>query len=529
MASKGAKQVVKGSLFMGIGYVIFRIGGYIYRLIMALLLGAEGYGLLGLTLTFQGILQTLSAGGLPPAIAKYVAQYKALDQDEMATQVVYTSLKVMVALGLFFSMVIFFSAPWLANTLFHNPLAQYPFQAVALITPFSVIVGAFRGAFQGAQRMEYIVYTRAAEQGFMIASAIVLVMLGFYAAGAVTGTAIGFMMAAIVSSTIFHTTLKTYFPSISEENKLSIREELSLAKQLLKFSIPVILTSLSEMAIYDIGPWIIGIFMTVSAVGYYTSADPIARLPLMISLAVSSALLPAASEAASLKNKKLLDNYVIQSYRYVSLLVLPMCVGICVFSKTLLQYMFPTIFQTASALNITAIALSILVMGMTFYTIFMITSSIIQGIGYPNKPMFVLGGGTVLNLILNIVLVYYMDKMFHMGLVGAALATAIAAFVIMVVIVHITRKKTGTEIPYGALGRIILSGLVMGLVIYFIPQTLMGLICAVIIAPIVYIVLLIVFKALNHEDINVFRGITRKLGPLSSVADKLLNKVDSYL
>ena len=62
-------KVAKGSFFILIGNIIFRIGGYLYRFLMASLLGPAMYGILGLTLPFQGVFQILSAGGLPPAIA----------------------------------------------------------------------------------------------------------------------------------------------------------------------------------------------------------------------------------------------------------------------------------------------------------------------------------------------------------------------------------------------------------------------------------------------------------------------------
>ena len=110
-----ANKLVRGSLIILIGNVIFRIGGYIYRFLMAILLGPTAYGILGITLPFQGIFQTLSAGGLPPAIAKYVAEYEAVDEKDMARQTIYTALKIMVFLGLFFgALMIFVVAPYLA-------------------------------------------------------------------------------------------------------------------------------------------------------------------------------------------------------------------------------------------------------------------------------------------------------------------------------------------------------------------------------------------------------------------------------
>src|SRR5665648_379783 len=97
----GSSKILKGSFFIMVSYIFFRIGGLIYRFLMSRLLGPEGYGLVVLTLPFQGIFQILSAAGIPPAIAKFVAQHKAVGEDEMARQVIFTSLKIMTILGIF--------------------------------------------------------------------------------------------------------------------------------------------------------------------------------------------------------------------------------------------------------------------------------------------------------------------------------------------------------------------------------------------------------------------------------------------
>ena len=125
--------------------------------------------------------------------------------------------------------------------------------------------------------------------------------------------------SAITAVLIYRKYLWKYFPTPDPDKKLSFKEELGLAKIILKFSIPVAITGLSELAIYDVSTFMIGRYMTEKDAGYYGVADPIARLPLIISLSVAAAILPAASEAASLKDKKLLETYVTQSYRYVIL------------------------------------------------------------------------------------------------------------------------------------------------------------------------------------------------------------------
>ena len=246
-------KLVRGSLIILIGNVIFRIGGYIYRFLMAILLGPTAYGILGITLPFQGIFQTLSAGGLPPAIAKYVAEYEAVDEKDMARQTIYTALKIMVFLGLFFgALMIFVVAPYLAYNYLQKPVALVPLQIVGLITPFSVIVGAFRGAFQGVYKMEYIVYTRAVEQLGMILFATAFVLIGFSTIGALWGTVIGYTLSVVAAVYIYKYRMGDLIPKPSEDFIFTKRDELKLATTLVKFSIPVIVTAIAEMLIYNI-------------------------------------------------------------------------------------------------------------------------------------------------------------------------------------------------------------------------------------------------------------------------------------
>ena len=511
----GSSKVLRGSFLMMISYLFFRVGGYLYRFILSRMLGPEGYGLVGLTTPFQGIFQVLSAGGFPPAISKFVAQHNAVNEKDMARQVILTSIKFMMVAGTLFGILIFFSADWIANFYFHKSAMVYPLQAVALITPFSVIVGALRGAFQGVYKMELVVASRAVEQTFMIGMAVVFVSIGFYAAGAVLGTAFGFIASSAVSLILLKKYVWVLFPKPA--NRISFKEELTLLKTLLVFSIPVAITALSEMAIYDVGPLVIGRYLPAQDAGYYTTADPIARLPLIISLSVAAVILPAASEAASLQDKKLLENYITQSYRYVVLLVFPLCVGIAIFAQPLLSLLFgPEYIFGASAL-------SILVVGMTFYTLFMVSSSIIQGIGHPRLPMIILILGTVLNIVLNFLMVP------RYGIIGAAIATTIVAFLIMSVILWKTCSLTKVKLPYSEFTKIGISTFIMGIPLIILPKTYLGLFAAIIIAPLIYTVVFALIGGFTRRDVRLIRRYSKKFGPLSGAVEGVVKFIEKFV
>lgn len=512
-----SNRLARGSILILIGNIIFRVGGFVYRFLMGQLLGPSSYGILSYTLQFQGILQVLSAGGLPPAIAKYVAEYTAIDERALARQTIYTSLKIMLFLGIVFGfLMVFFIAPYLAALNPKMPGLLYPLQAVGFIVPFSVIVGAFRGAFQGVIKMEYILATRATEQISMIVFATLLVLLGYSAFGAVMGSVIGFAASAILSVIIFQRYMWKYVPKPEVEYKFSIYEELKLAKKMIFFAVPVTITALAEMLIFAISTFVIAKLLGDTFTGYFGAADPISRFPLIISTSLATTILPAVSAAFSTKNQNLLSKYVSQSYKYSMLVVIPMCIGISLFSTPILQITFPRFLNAAPAL-------SILVIGMTFYSLFAISSSIVQGIGNPRIPMYVLVTGAIATFILN----WLMVPIY--GIVGGAIATTIACFLIMIPILKMSFSLTNTKAPISFIGKVIISSLLMGLIILIIPNTVLGLILGIIVCPIIYLVFLILLKSFSEEDINAIRRFSHKFGPLSNIINKVLKVIEKFI
>ena len=512
-----ANKLVRGSLIIFIGNIIFRIGGYVYRFLMAILLGPTAYGILGITLPFQGIFQTLASGGLPPAIAKYVAEYEAVDEHDMARQTIYTALKIMVFLGLLLGvLMIFVIAPILAYNYLGKPAALVPLQIIGLITPFSVVLGAFRGAFQGVYKMEYIIYTRAIEQLFMILCATAFVLIGFSTVGALWGTVIGYSLAAFSAVYIFKVYMPKYIPKPSDDFKFTRSEEFKLATTLVKFSIPVIITAIAEMLIYNICTIVMGRFLTFADVGFFAAADPIARLPLMISISVATTILPASSEAFKVKDISTLQKYVGESYKISLLFVVPMCVGLTLFAVPTLRLLYfknPAYVAGASALAILAI-------GMTFYSIFAISTSIIQGIGNPRIPMYILVAGSIVTGVLCWILVPML------GIAGGAAATTLACFLMMVPCIYFVFKLTKTKAPTLPVIKIIMASGIMAIFGYFIPKTTLWLFPGIIICMIIYFFALILVKFFTKEDIATLRGYSSKLGPLSNFVNKLLNFVE---
>lgn len=251
-------KVLKGSFIILLGTIVFRIGGYLYRVLMQYLLGVSGYGILSLVIPLQNVLILVAAAGLPPAIAKYVSENLAKNDKEMVRQVITTSSKIMLCMSIIFALAVFLLAP-LAPLLHWKPEVVILFQIIGLITPFSILLGVMRGVFQGYQNMGYLLITKAAEQISVIIFATILIVLGYYVLGAVIGTIVGFASAAIFSMILFREKIWKDLKSV--ETPIKTINETQLAKKLLIFSFPVVIAGLAELTLFDTSTYIINIFI----------------------------------------------------------------------------------------------------------------------------------------------------------------------------------------------------------------------------------------------------------------------------
>lgn len=259
-----------------------------------------------------------------------------------------------------------------------------------------------------------------------------------------------------------------------------------------------------------------GRFLTFDDVGFFAAADPIARLPLIISISIATTILPASSEAFKLKDIDMLQKYVSEAYKFSLLFVVPMCVGLALFATPTLAILYfknPAYVAGASALAILSI-------GMTFYSIFAISTSIVQGIGNPRIPMYILIGGAIVTGLLNWLMVP------SMGIAGGALATSIACLLMMIPCVYFVFKLTKTRAPTSSIVKIIAASLIMGVVLLFVPKTTLWLFPGIILGVIVYFFALILVKFFEKDDIESLRHLSSRFGPLSKMANKLLNLVE---
>ncbi|SDT30828.1 stage V sporulation protein B [Paenibacillaceae bacterium GAS479] len=195
---------IKGAMILLAAGVINRILGFVPRIALPRVIGAEGVGLYQLCYPFLGVLLTLITGGIPVAVAKWVAEAESQGDSKRVRQIFRTAMGLTITLALLMTGTMLVSAKWITTRVLTDPRV---YEAFLVMTPMLLIIGissVYRGYFQGRQNMIPTAQSQVVETILRIAAQLTLAALllpmglQWAAAGAMMGTVLGEVAALAV-------------------------------------------------------------------------------------------------------------------------------------------------------------------------------------------------------------------------------------------------------------------------------------------------------------------------------------------
>ncbi|SJN37844.1 Proposed peptidoglycan lipid II flippase MurJ [Marinilactibacillus psychrotolerans 42ea] len=234
----------------------------------------------------------------------------------------------------------------------------------------------------------------------------------------------------------------------------------------------------------------------------------------IFALSISTAMYPLISKMAVEGNMTELKKSVSEAIGVISLLIIPVTVGIMIFAEPIIRLLFGRGAFDVDSIIMTSSVLFFYSLGMLGVGLREVLSRPFYAMQDTITPMINATIGVVINIILNILLSRYM------GLAGLALATSIAAFVTSGLLFISLRKKVGSlgikKISKTCL-KILFAALLMGLLsktLFFYLNNIfsqnLSLVITIIIGVATYFII-IYFMKIDDVDIIV-RTIKRKLG-----------------
>ena len=339
--TKIAEESTRAGFFLISGTASATIIMAIASIIIARLLGPELYGQYTLALVTPQLLLLFTDLGINQGIVKFTATFRAKNENWRVKNVIKYGLIVRAAAGTIIFAVNYFFADFFATILLQRPELTFYVRIAALSVLFQAIFTTITSAFVGLDKSEYNALASNIQASAKAIISLSLVLLGFSIAGAVIGYVISYAVAAILSLAILI--------FATRENK-KIRDEGERVRRDLKvifnYGIPLYLSILLTGFIPVYQNVVLAFFTTDVDVGNYKAAMNFISLMQVLTVPITTALLPAFSKLNSSTEEKVRTFYKLAN-KYTAMIIIPLTFLIIILSREIVDVIYGNAYQLA--------------------------------------------------------------------------------------------------------------------------------------------------------------------------------------
>lgn len=507
----GKKSLITGTLILTSASLITRLLGFGFRVYMSNIMGAEGMGLYQLLFPIYMLLWAASSAGISLAVSKMVAEQTSRNQHANAVRILKIALCVAFVISIVLSLSLYTFSSFIATYYIHEPSTSLSLKILAGCIPFMSAACCIRGYFQGRQEMTVSALAQIIEQAarmlviYLFAGLFIPKGLEYACALGVLGMCVGeifsFILAFIAFRlkrrklhftpstlghlTAFNTLITLSVPITANRfltSGLQSFENILIPLQLQKFG----LDSSSALALYG---------------KFSGMALPLLFFPSMVTMSLSTVLVPAISEALARNNHLTLQKIISKAIQFSCL--------IGVGATALFLSLSREIALACYGLEDVGVLLKLLAIICPFLYLQNILTGTMNGLGMQKQTFKtnILGSLICIAIILTVVPLK--------GILGFVLALLVqSGLVTMMLLWHVLKN---IDLPVDLHNWIIkpllaaLAGTLTATYIhhtYLIPAFSMRLatFLAILVLGIFYIVMLFLLRCITSKDIKMFIG-----------------------
>ncbi len=457
---------------------------FVLMLFLPRYLGPERYGRLYLAEMVAMIFIIVVAYDGRIGIAKQVSRNR-----EEAGEILVNSLgfRVLFWFGSLTGMVAF------------SLIAGYPPPVVIMIAIFGLemlwVAGraVYAGVFLGFENTTYTAVSAIAERVFVSAFGITALLMGADEVGIAVimavGTLINFLICAVL--------LKRLVPALP-------RFSWPRARKLIKDGFPFLMWTIFGVVYYRIDTVMLSLMSPEKVVGWYGAAykfyDVLVFLPSIFSIAV----LPVMAKLYG-KENMLLARTSQKGMNFIFLTGVPISIGCYLFSTEIIGFLFGLESYTPSILN-----LKLFSAGLLLLYIDMVLASAIIAVDKENKLALVAAVAVVVNVVLNYFMIPYTQTHLNNGGAGAAIATMVTEFFVLVCSLLILPKEIFAGFRKDVLIKSLLGSGAMGCFIVLLRNVFPSIqwILLALGAGVFYAGVLLLMKTFSAKEIEFIRQFT---------------------
>ncbi|HEK9986802.1 TPA: polysaccharide biosynthesis protein [Streptococcus equi subsp. zooepidemicus] len=431
--------MVQGAAWSTAGNFISRLLGVLYIIPWYIWMGQyaiQANALFNMGYNVYAYFLLISTTGLNVAIAKQVAKYNSMGQQEHSYQLIRSTLKVMLVLGLVFSVLMYLGSPLFARLSGGDETLVPIMHSLSLAVFVFPVMSVIRGIFQGYKEIKPYALSQIAEQLvrviWMLLTTFFIMKMGSkdYIAAVTQSTFAAFIGMIASMAVLFYYfwtqgLLKAIFTKTEHAIPIDIK---GLLIETLKESIPFIITGSAIQAFQLIDQWTFVNTMTLFTnytrsqlwvlFGYF-NANPAKITMVLIAVAASigSVGIALLTENYVKKDMRAAARLIINNIEMLLMFLLPALTGAIILARPLYTVFYGSSEEQAVRLFVAVLCLTLL---MALYTLF---SPMLQALFENRKAIHYFVYGVFVKLVLQVPLIY----LFHAY--GPLLATTLGLLV----------------------------------------------------------------------------------------------------
>ena len=502
------QSLLKASIVLGVAGMVAKFLGLFFRWPLIMLIGDEGVGYYQMSYPLYMFFVAM-ASGVPVAISKMISEKKAKGDIQGIFEVVKESTILMMFLGVGTTLILFFFAKPIIKFVQWDMKSYYALLGISF-APFVIsIMTIYRGFFQGLQNMTPSGVSQILEQIGRVIIGVGLAILFLprgieYAAG---GAAFG----AAAGGGIGATYLREKYKKVKKQmwNK-RVKSNPEVLTSILKIALPIsvgttvgTIMSLIDSILVPQKLLQAGLTSESATILYAQltgKANVITNIPLTLSMAVGTSLIPIIAENYIMNKRKDLASKVQLSIKLSMLIAMPCTLGLFFLAGPIMKLIFPGKWDGILILKYLSLSVPFIIITQT-------TTSIMQGIGHYIRPIINLFIGCIIKIILTFVLV----PMANINIYGAVIAS-ISAYLVSTILNLISLKKRlklkldiyQTAIKPIIAAFIMMFGVLSAYLYLFNKTGSNGSACliAIFLGIIIYMALILILKVFSIDEIK---------------------------
>lgn len=470
------------TLFKNISWVasaqiVTNICAFLWTIMIARYLGVNDYGILSFAISFTVLL------GMGTDIGMSTFSTREISQDNGKTQKYINNV---IPFKIVLSIALFFLTASLLVLLGYNKLAIEVTLIMSIETIFICMINFMSGVFQAHENQKVVSIGN-------LLNSISLVLLTFL--GIIFDLGIIFVALAYALSYLIF----LIFMSINLNREFGLPKfeiDLSFWKETAKKSIPFGLSIFFYTIYFSIDVVMIQFLTGDYATGIYNSAYKIISVFTAFYVIYQAVIFPLMSKLYT-EDENLLKLSFEQSVKYSLLILLPISIGVYLYSPYIINLIYSSQYALAS------VPMQILIWTVIFMFLNGITTSLLNSIGNELLVTKIY----VIAAIFNIVLNYIMIPIYSYN--GAAITTVLSEILILILMMH-SISKTDFNPDWSLLKTVIkfvICGVILFAVLYYINVSLW---LAIPIGLVVYLLALFVTKSYDDTDKYIIKELLNR-------------------